>query len=135
MTSPVTPAATAEVTLREAPPPHWVTAFFHELDARTSGAGFDILADDADAQLGVHRWRGREAIREGLRAPDTGADSRHEVHEFWDGGPVKILRGELVVTARATGEVVRSAIGHFLYMDAHDPTKVRRWVGAFGPTA
>lgn len=131
----MTPAPAPAVLLRQAPAPEWVVAFFDELDGRTYGAGLDILAEDAEAQLGAHRWRGREAIREGLRAPDTGVDSRHEVHEFWDGGPVKVLRGELVVTVRDTGQVVRSAIGHFLYMDERAPALVRRWIGALGPLA
>ncbi|GJG89365.1 hypothetical protein tb265_45460 [Gemmatimonadetes bacterium T265] len=48
------------------------------------------------------------------------------MHGFWDGGPVKVLRGELVATLRDTGQVVRSAIGHFVYMDERAPAVVRR---------
>ncbi|GJG89366.1 hypothetical protein tb265_45470 [Gemmatimonadetes bacterium T265] len=77
MTPDAPPPPTPAATLRLALTPDWVTAFFRELDGRMYGTGFDILADDVDVQLGVHRWRGREATREGLRAPDTGADTRH----------------------------------------------------------
>jgi len=121
------------LTFENRPTPEWVLAFFRELDAKTYGAGFDILTTDAEAQLGVHRWSGREAIRESLRASNESVDSGHQVHEFWDGGSVKILRGEIAYTVRATGRCTTSVISHFLYMDEDDPTQVRRWIGAFGP--
>lgn len=44
-------------------------------------------------------------------------------------------RGEVmaIVILSDSGQVATSAIGHFLDMDENDRTKVRRWVGAFGP--
>ena len=114
-------------------PPDWVLAVFHELDSKRYGPGLDILTEDAEVQLGVHVWRGREIVREWLRAANVAVESVHRVHGFWDGGSVKILRGEITVTSSDTGQLATPAIRHFLDMDQDDRTKVRRWVGAFGP--
>lgn len=114
-------------------PPDWVVAVFEELDSKRYGAGLDVLAEDVEVQLGMHVWRGREAVREMLRDSSAAAESHHRVHEFWDGGSLKIARGEVTVTSSDTGQAVTVANAHFLYMDEHDRTKVRRWIGAFGP--
>ena len=119
----------------KAAPPAWLLAFWKEIDDKTFGKGFDCFADDAIANLGVSDWRGREAIRENLRAfIDTGFTAHHDVLEYWDGGSLKIFRG--IVTMKpddASKPTVKPVMSHFFYMDEKDSTKVRHWVGAVGP--
>lgn len=127
-------ATTVPFTKQEAP--GWLLAFWKEIDDKTFGAGFDCFTDDAVCNLGVADWHGRETIRANLRAfIDTGFTALHDVVEYWDGGALKVFRGVVTMTPDDPGKpVVKPTMTHFFYMDTADPTKVRRWVGAVGPT-
>ncbi len=127
-------ATTAVFTKTEAP--DWLLAFWKEIDDKTFGAGFDCFAEDAVCNLGVADWHGRETIRAKLRAfIDTGFTALHDVVEYWDGGTLKVFRGVVTMTPDDPGKpVVKPTMTHLFYMDEADPTKVRRWVGAVGPT-
>ena len=124
------------VTFTKKEPPEWLLAFWKEIDDKTFGKGFACFTQDAIGNLGVADWHGREAIRENLRAfIDTGFTAHHEVLEYWDGGSLKIFHG--IVTMKpddSSKPTVRPVMSHFFYMDEKDPTKVRRWIGAVGPT-
>lgn len=113
--------------------PNYILALFDEIDRKVFGESLDVLADDVDFRFGVGEWHGREAVRENLRKFDTPMDTAHTISEFWDGGPVKMFRGEITATLHASGKTVRPAFTHFIYMDAADPTKIRSWYGAVGP--
>ena len=115
--------------------PQWLLDFWKEIDDKTFGKGFDCLAEDAICNLGVADWKGRETIRENLRAfIDTGFTALHDVAEYWDGGLLKVFRGTVTMTPNDAGKpVVRPVMTHFFYMDEADPTKVRHWFGAVGP--
>jgi hypothetical protein len=117
--------------------PEWVLAFWKEIDDKTWGKGFDCFAENATANLGVSDWHGREGIRKGLRDfVDKGFTARHEVVEFWDGGPLKVFRGFVTMKPNdPTQKTVRPAMAHFFYMDEKDPSKVIHWHGAVGPVA
>jgi hypothetical protein len=116
--------------------PEWLLAMWKEIDDKTFGAGFDCFADDAICNLGVADWHGREQIRENLRAfIDTGFTAHHEVTEYWDGGALKVFRGTVTMTfSDQKTPTAKPTMAHFFYMDARDPSKVSRWVGAVGPT-
>ena len=116
-------------------PPAWLLDFWKEIDDKTFGKGFDCLVEDATCNLGVADWKGRESIRENLRAfIDSGFTALHEVVEYWDGGPLKVFRGVVTMTPNDSSKpVVRPVMTHFFYMDEADPTKVRHWFGAVGP--
>ena len=116
-------------------PPQWLLAFWKEIDDKTFGAGFDCLAEDAVCRLGVAEWKGREQIRENLRAfIDTGFTALHNVEEYWDGGSLKVFRGTVTMTPDDRSKpVIHPAMTHFFYMDEKDPGKVGRWFGSVGP--
>jgi hypothetical protein len=123
------------VTFTRKDPPAWVLAFWKEIDDKTFGKGFDCFTKDAVCNLGVADWKGREAIRENLRAfIDTGFTAHHDVLEYWDGGSLKVFRGVVTMTPNdANKPAVKPSMSHFWYMDEKDPTKVRHWIGAVGP--
>ncbi len=127
-------ATTVPFTKQEAP--GWLLAFWKEIDDKIFGAGFDCFTDDVVCNLGVADWHGRETIRANLRAfIDTGFTALHDVVEYWDGGALKVFHGVVTMTPDDPGKpVVKPTMTHFFYMDAADPTKVRRWVGSVGPT-
>jgi hypothetical protein len=124
------------LTFTKTRPPAWLFAFWKEIDDKTFGEGFNCFAEDATARLGVAEWNGREQIRANLRAfIDTGFTAHHDVVEYWDGGSLKVFRGTVTMTPDdRTKKVVKPVMTHFFYMDSHDTTKVRSWVGSVGPT-
>jgi hypothetical protein len=124
-------------TFTKTTPPAWLLAFWKEIDDKTWGKGFDCLAEDAVAHLGVSDWYGREAIRENLRAfVDKGFTAHHDVAEYWDGGSLKVFRGFVTMKPNDPGQsTVKPAMTHFFYMDNKDPAKVAQWFGSVGPVA
>src|SRR5215470_15066089 len=117
------------LTMTKTAPPAWLLAFWKEIDDKTFGKGFDCLAEDATCNLGVADWKGRETIRENLRAfIDTGFTALHHVTEYWDGGQLKIFRGIVTMTPDDTSRpAVKPVMTHFFYMDDANPGKVHRW--------
>jgi hypothetical protein len=125
------------VTFKSVAAPAWVLSFWKEIDDKTWGKGFDCFAENAVGHLGVSNWRGREAIREGLRAfVDKNLTASHEVVEFWDSPRLKVFRGFVTMVFNDKSiPTARPAMQHFFYMDEKDPTKVAAWYGSVGPTA
>jgi hypothetical protein len=125
-----------QITFTKTTPPAWLLAFWKEIDDKTFGEGFNCFKEDAQAQLGVAVWKGREEIRESLRRfIDTGFTAHHDVVEYWDGGSLKVFRGIVTMTPDDKSKpVVKPVMTHFFYMDRQDPTKVIQWCGSVGPT-
>ena len=125
-----------EATFTKTAAPAWLLAFWREIDDKRWGDGFDCLAEDAVCNLGVADWHGRETIRDNLRKfVDGGFTAHHDVLEYWDGGSLKVFRGTVTMVPDDGGPTVRPTMTHFFHMDEADPTKVKRWYGAVGPTA
>lgn len=124
-------------TFTKTPPPDWLLAMWREIDDKTFGSGFDCFAEDAICNLGVADWHGRETIRNNLRQfIDRGFTALHDVIEYWDSPLLKIFRGEVAMRFDDPNIApVRPTMVHFFYMDEKDdPTKVKHWIGAVGPT-
>jgi hypothetical protein len=123
------------ITFTKTAPPAWLLAMWKEIDDKTFGKGFDCFAENAVCNLGVADWRGRETIRENLRAfIDTGFTAHHEVVEYWDSPLLKIFHGIVGMKFDDPDKKsVKPSMAHFFYMDKADPSKVSRWIGAVGP--
>jgi hypothetical protein len=124
------------ITFTKMPAPQWLLAMWKEIDDKTFGQGFDCFADDAICNLGVADWHGRETIRNNLRQfIDRGFTALHDIVEYWDSPLLKVFHGKVAMTFDDPNvAAVRPSMTHFFYMDETDPTKVKRWVGAVGPT-
>jgi hypothetical protein len=124
------------VTFTKMPAPQWLLDMWQEIDDKTFGKGFDCFAEDAVCNLGVADWHGRETIRNNLRQfIDRGFTALHEVVEYWDSPLLKVFHGKVGMTFDDPNvAAVRPTMTHFFYMDEKHPTKVKRWVGAVGPT-
>jgi hypothetical protein len=124
------------ITFKKTAAPEWLLAMWKEIDDKTFGKGFDCFAEDAICNLGVADWHGREAIRENLRQfIDKGFTAHHDVIEYWDSPLLKVFHGKVAMKFNdASLEPVRPTMTHFFYMDEKAPAKVKRWIGAVGPT-
>ena len=114
-------------------PPEWLLAFFEQTDDKSFGSAFNVLADDIAFTFGVAEWHGREEVIDNLKKFDRDMDTKHTVTEYWDGGMVKMLHGVVEMTAHKDKKTTKPRMAHFIYMDADDPSIVKRWVGAVGP--
>jgi cyclohexyl-isocyanide hydratase len=123
-------------TFTKTAPPPWLLDMWKEIDDKTFGKGFDCFAEDAICNLGVADWHGRETIRNNLRAfIDRGFTALHDVVEYWDSPSLKIFRGTVHMKFDDPKlPAVKPTMTHFFYMDKADPTKVKHWYGAVGPT-
>jgi hypothetical protein len=128
--------AMTTITITKTAAPRWLLDMWKEIDDKTFGKGFDCFAEDAICNLGVADWHGRENIRDNLRAfIDKGFTALHEVVEYWDSPSLKVFRGTVAMTFDdPTLPAVKPTMTHFFYMDQADPTKVKHWYGAVGPT-
>ena len=126
----------SDITFTRTTAPGWLLAMWKEIDDKTFGAGLDCFAEDAVCNLGVADWHGREAIRANLRAfIDKGFTARHDVVDYLDSPGLKVFHGSVAMSFDdPKTKNVRPTMTHFFYMDEVDPTKVKRWVGAVGPT-
>jgi hypothetical protein len=124
------------ISFTKTAPPEWLLAMWKEIDDKTFGKGFDCFAENAVCNLGVADWRGREQIRENLRAfIDKGLTAHHDVVEYWDSLLLKIFHGKVAMKFDDPSmKAVRPTMTHFFYMDKADPSKVSHWVGSVGPT-
>ena len=124
------------ITFTEMPAPAWLLDMWKEIDDKTFGKGLDCFAEDAICNLGGADWHGRQAIRENLRAfIDKGFTASHDVVTYLDSPTLKVFHGKVGMTFEDPSiPSVRPTMTHFFYMDERDPTKVKRWVGAVGPT-
>ncbi|WP_428338460.1 hypothetical protein [Mycobacterium sp.] len=125
----------ATAGLQSQTPPEWIVKFFHEIDTKRFGPDFDCFTADGEMTFGVGHWVGLAQIKAKLQEFDRGIDTKHTVTEFYDGGPVKIVRGEVTMKRHDGGDVVTPAMVHIFYMADNDATKVRAVYGAVGPTS
>jgi hypothetical protein len=71
------------MTFTKTAPPQWLLEMRKEIHAKTFGKGYDCFAEDAICNLGVADWRGRDTIRNNLRAfIDKGFTALHDVAGF-----------------------------------------------------
>ena len=113
-------------------PPNWVVAFFKQIDDKSFGSAFDVLADDIDVNFGVFEWHGRKEVVENLAKFDGEMETKHILTEYWDGGAIKILNGVVEMTSHKDKSTVKPCMAHFFYME-DDLSTIKRWVGAVGP--
>ena len=119
--------------LEKSPTPEWILGFFREIDSKQFGPDFNIFTKSGEMTFGVGHWVGLVEIKANLQKFDQVMDTEHSVTEFYDGGSIKIIRGQVKMTTHDTGKVVSPAMVHIFYMDESDTTKVRATYGAVGP--
>ena len=77
--------------------PVWITQYLLEIETRDFGPGFANLDPTAELLFGTQLIKGREKIKRFFEGICRSLLVKHEIAEFWDGSPVKMLRGQLTL--------------------------------------
>lgn len=119
---------------RLAEAPEWILKFYDEVDSLQFKDGFNCFTSETEMIFGTAHVKGVEAMRELVIAVDSPLNIDHRVLEFWDGGDVKIIRGEAVSSRKDTpSQVVTLPFVNFFYLSESDPSKVRKLIAVAGP--
>ncbi len=116
-----------------APAPEWLLGFYQDLDQGRFGSEPGVFNAGAELRLGSHHACGSDQISEALRSYSQGGSLSHEITEYCDHGPVKVVRGEVGMRGHEAGPSSAPAFVHLFYMASDDPAKVRLLYGAAGP--
>ncbi len=112
--------------------PEWVQQIFREIDTLQFGPGFAHLTEHTEMQFGTATIRGVEAIKAFFIKIDSPLEIEHRIHDFWDGGDTKILRGDAVLRRKGSAEApVTTPLMQIFYLAAEGV--VARWFIVNGP--
>lgn len=85
--------------------------------------------------FGVHDIRGRDEIIATLQTFDSAMETAHRVLDFWDGGQVKFLRGEVTMTKHDGSPPQTPVFVHVWTFADGTQDRVIKIYGAVGPMA
>ena len=95
--------------------PGWVTQYLLDVELGRSARGFSYLEPDAELRFGTQVITGRGHIKRFFKALVTPLIVKHQVKEFWDGSPIRMLRGDLLLAKRQLpSDVISSPFVEFL---------------------
>ena len=117
-----------------AAPPAWILRLYEEIDSLKFGSGFECFTPKTEMIFGTARVKGTEAIKEFFIKIDSPLNSKHRVHEFWDGDRVKIVVGDAVLSKKSDPETeITPPLVNIFYMSDSDPAKVQKLLIVAGP--
>ena len=115
-------------------PPDWILRLYEEIDSLKFGSGFDCFTPETEMVFGTARVKGTEAIKEFFAKIDSPLNSKHRVHEFWDGDRVKIIVGDAVISKKSDPKTeITPPLVNIFYMSDSDPAKVQKLLIVAGP--
>jgi len=124
----------SETLVRLQQVPEWINEIFREIDTQHFAEGFAHLTDKTEMQFGTAKIVGVEAIKQFFIKIDSPLDIEHHVHDFWDGGVTKILRGDAFLRKKgSTDDPVTTPLMMIFYMSADTGNVVTRWFIVNGP--
>ena len=80
--------------------PGWVRHYLLDVELGRFAGGFAYLEPDAELRFGSQVVTGSDQIKRFFKSLIAPLILKHEVKEFWDGSPVKMLRGHLLLAKR-----------------------------------
>ena len=120
------------VRLQEAP--KWVREIFKEIDTLQFGPGFSHLTEQTVMEFGTATVKGAQAIKQFFIKIDSPLEIEHRIHDFWDGGVTKILRGDAVLRKKGSkDDPLTTPFMQIFYMDADKSDELRSWFIVNGP--
>jgi hypothetical protein len=117
-----------------AAPPDWILRLYKEIDSLKFGSAFECFTPETEMVFGTARVKGTEAIKEFFVKIDSPLNSKHRVHEFWDGDRVKIIVGDAVISKKSDPKTeITPPLVNIFYMSDSDPAKVQKLLIVAGP--
>ena len=114
--------------------PDWLLHLFDEIDELDFEDSFDHFLPAAELQFGTAHIKGFPAIKDFFVTVDGPINIKHHVLDFWDGGNIKIMRGEATIPKKeGPATVVVPPLMNIPYMSDKDEEKVARWLVMGGP--
>ena len=80
--------------------PEWITQYLLDIESGRFKDGFSYLEPNAELLFGTQKVRGRHRIKQFFSLLFSPLIMKHDVSEYWDGSPVKMLRGRLLIAKR-----------------------------------
>ncbi len=120
-------------------PPRWVVDIFSEIDTQNFGPGFEHFTEETEMTFGTAVLQGVEAIKGFFVKIDSPLDIQHRIHDFWDGGSEKILRGDAILSKKgSTDPKITTPLMMIFYMADSLPedaaqARVKEWFIVNGP--
>jgi hypothetical protein len=85
-------------------------------------------------EFGTATVKGAQAIKQFFIKIDSPLEIEHRIHDFWDGGMTKILRGDAVLRKKGSNdEPITTPLMQIFYMDVDKSDELRRWFIVNGP--
>ena len=124
----------AETLVLQQEAPEWVKDIFKEIDTLQFGTGFAQLTEQTAMEFGTAILIGVSAIKAFFIKIDSPLEIQHRIHDFWDGGLRKILRGDAILRKKGSNDApVTTPLMQIFCMDPSRPEKVERWFIVNGP--
>jgi hypothetical protein len=124
----------AEILIHQQEAPQWVKEIFKEIDTLQFGSGFSHLTEQTVMEFGTATVKGAQAIKQFFIKIDSPLEIEHRIHDFWDGGATKILRGDAVLRKKGSDdELITTPLMQIFYMDADKSNELSRWFIVNGP--
>src|ERR1039458_1137951 len=120
------------IRLQEAP--KWVREIFKEIDTLQFGPGFSHLTEQTVMEFGTATVKGAQAIKQFFIKIDSPLEIEHRIHDFWDGGATKILRGDAVLRKKGSNDQpITTPLMMIFYVDPGKSDELSRWFIVNGP--
>ncbi len=114
--------------------PDWIHSLLWEMGSLQFGPGFDHFLHDAELTFGVRSVRGIKAITGFFTDAATPLNIEHKLEEFWEGGQLKMLRGEALMAKRADPvHVIRPPFVHFIHLRDVSSNMISKLAVILGP--
>ena len=114
--------------------PEWIKQIFEGIDTLKFSPGFSHLTEQTVMEFGTATVIGSQAIKEFFIKIDSPLKIKHRIYEFWDGGLIKILRGDAVLRKRCSNaKPITTPLVMIFYMTPEKNDKLRRWFIVNGP--
>jgi hypothetical protein len=124
----------AETLIHQQEAPPWIQEIFKEIDTLQFGTGFSHLTTQTVMEFGTATVKGVQAIKQFFIKIDTPLEIEHRIHDFWDGGEIKILRGDAVLRKKGSSDgPITTPLMMIFYMDTGESDQLSRWFIVNGP--
>ena len=124
----------AQILRRLQSSPRWLTTLLKEIDTLDFGPGFNHFRSDARMTFGTTEIRGVQSIKQFFTKIGTPLVTNHRVHEFWDGGDLKLVRGDAVIAKRTDlSRIIVPPMAYFFTMSTDDLMKISKLSILIGP--